>query len=169
MPVAFSMMETGVLGADRNAIAVSSAPLFAREADEPVTLLRNSGGKPVRVHGDLIAEGSSRTESAVAWHEVAVYRMGGGASAVAIRFMRGGGACAVHRARLFNTHDEAATWLEGFDPSCDLSAGFDVSDRRLNAAFVALKAASLRDQAERLDREYRALICEVLFRLETEA
>ncbi len=169
MSAAYSTPEASNAGMDRNALAVGSATLFARATGESVTLLRNSGGKPVRVHGDLIAEGSSRTVASTSWHEVAFYRMAGGATAVAIRFMRGGSACAVHRARLCTTNDEAATWLEEFDPSCDISADFDVSDRRMSAASVALKAASLRDRTERLDREYRALVSEVLFRLETEA
>jgi hypothetical protein len=38
----------------------------------------------------------------------------------------------------------------------------------LSAVCVAVKAAALRDQAERLDRAYRGLIGEVLFRLESE-
>jgi hypothetical protein len=65
--------------------------------------------------------------------------------------------------------DDAATWLETFDPIADLSADFDVSDIRLSAARVALKASALRDRAERLDRAYRVLVGEVLYRLATDS
>jgi hypothetical protein len=146
------------------------ATLYARQSGSGVTVLRNNGGKPLQFHGVMIAEGSSRGQGALAWHEVAIYRTESGSLAVAIRFMRAGsGECGVHRARIFERQDGALSWLEDFDPACDLSADFDVSDRRSSAATVALKAAFLRDRAERLERDYRALVGEMLFRLETES
>jgi hypothetical protein len=38
----------------------------------------------------------------------------------------------------------------------------------MSVAQVALKAAALRDRAERLARAYRVMVGELLFRLETE-
>jgi hypothetical protein len=131
--------------------------------------LRNSGGKPLRLHAELLAEGSSRQPGSSLWHETAIYRAQDGKFAVALRFLSAtGGEAGVHRARQFDTEDEAATWLEAFDPACDLDADFDVSDPRLSVALVALKAAALRDRAERLSRAYRVMVGELLFRLETE-
>ena len=148
-------------------LALPSRP--ARGGDPDSLLLRNAGGKPLRLRAELLAEGSSRVPEAAFWHEVALYRTDAGQTAVALRFMRPGGAeNGVHRARVFEDMDDAATWLECFDPAVDLSADFDVSDTRVSAACVALKAAALRDRAERLDRAYRGLVGEVLFRLESE-
>jgi hypothetical protein len=39
----------------------------------------------------------------------------------------------------------------------------------LSTASLAVKAASLRERAERLDRAYRGLVGEILFRLEADA
>ena len=143
-------------------------PLLAG-ADAPPLVLRNSGGKPLRQHAELLAEGSSRLAGATRWHETAIYRSTQGKFAVALRFLSATeGEAGVHRARLFDTEDDAASWLEAFDPACDLDADFDVSDQRISIALVALKAAALRDRAERLSRAYRVMIGELLFRLETE-
>ncbi len=174
MSVAYPMAATR--GIDPEAVSVPSAPnmvklpgFLGRGSDLALVVLRNSGGKPVRLHAELMAEGSSRYQGSMLWHELAIYRAEDGAVAVAVRFMAASGTEAgVHRALLFDTADAAANWLETFDPAFDLSADFDVSDTRVSVAAVALKAASLRDRAERLTREYRVLVGEVLFRLETE-
>jgi hypothetical protein len=174
MSAAFSQSQPDLDDADR-ALAVTDggrvlpmATLFTRGTDDLI-VLRNSGGKPLRVQGILIAEGSSRGPHSTAWHEIAIYRVASGGVAVAIRFLgASGAACGVHRARLFDSTDEACGWLESFEPAFDLGADFDVSDARASSAAVSLKAAALRDRAERLEREYRALVGEVLFRLETE-
>ena len=176
MSVAYSAAAAAFLEADGNQGAVLERPrllplpsLPPRGIDPGWVVLRNVGGKPLRLRAELLAEGSNRGPDSCAWHEVAIYRADGGAIAVALRFMRDGGAeTGVHRARLFADMDAAATWLEEFDPAGDLSAEFDVADTRVTAAGMALKAASLRDRVERLDRAYRGLIGEVLYQLETE-
>ncbi len=166
MSAAYSAASAAML---ERTLRLPLAGLPARGGDTESVLLRNVGGKPLRLHGELLAEGSTRMPEAACWHEIALYRTGSGQIAVALRFLRPGGAeTGVHRARVFEDMDSAASWLEGFDPAVDLSADFDVSDPRLSAACVAVKAAALRDRAERLDRAYRGLIGEVLFRLESE-
>jgi hypothetical protein len=135
----------------------------------PALVLRRSGGKPLRLQGEILAEGSSRRPGAASWHETAIYRTHDGACAVALRFLSAAGMeGGVHRARLFTTEDEAAIWLEHFDPTCDLDADFDVADPCMSVAKVALEAAALRDRAERIARAYRVMIGELLYRLETE-
>jgi hypothetical protein len=151
---------------------ISGLPLvwpYLAGGDVPPLLLRNSGGKPLRLQAEILAEGSSRRAGAAYWHETALYRTQDGKCAVALRFLSATGVEAgVHRARLFDTETEAASWLEGFDPACDLDADFDVSDPSMSVAQVALKAAALRDRAERLARAYRVMIGELLYRLEME-
>jgi hypothetical protein len=155
-------------GAERAALLPLAGAVSRGQAGGAV-LLRNAGGKPLRLRAELLAEGSSRGEGAGAWHELAIYRMESGQVAVALRLARQGGAeTGVHRARVFEDMDSASGWLEGFDPACDLSVDFDVADSRVSAAYVTLKAAALRDRAERLERAYRSLVGEMLFRLESE-
>ncbi len=142
----------------------------ARNAETGWKLLRNLGGRPMRLRAELLAEGSNRELGAPLWHEVALYRTDSGQIAVALRLLRADSVdLGVHRARLFDTLDAAASWLESFDTSADLAADFDVADRGLSAASVTLKAAALRERAEALDRAYRGLVGEILFRLETDS
>jgi hypothetical protein len=174
MSVAYSKVATRPAEAETvsgpaAAQGVTLAWPFMVGADAPPIVLRASGGKPLRLHGEVLAEGSSRLAGAARWHETAIYRTSEGKFAVALRFLSStAGEAAVHRARLFDTENDAASWLENFDPACDLDADFDVSDPRISIALVALKAAALRDRAERLSRAYRVMIGELLFRLETE-
>lgn|GEM_PF-5617013 len=138
----------------------------SRGAETGWLLLRTHGGRPLRLKAELLAEGSNRELGAPLWHEVALYRADSGEIAVALRVIRADALdLAVHRARLFDTLDAAVSWLENFDTSADLSADFDVADRGVSAASVTLKAAALRERAEQLDRGYRGLIGEILFRL----
>lgn len=133
-------------------------------------VFRNVGTKPLRLCVALLADGSNKLDGSIEWHEVSLYRAVSGQFAVALRFVRATSLeSTIHRARVFETMDDAATWLETFDPIADLSADFDVSDIRLSAARVALKASALRERAERLDRAYRVLVGEVLYRLATDS
>ena len=132
-------------------------------------LLRNIGGKPVRFRGVLLAEGSNFARGLALWHDIALYRVDGGQVAVALRLKRPGDAdLGVHRARVFEDLDAACSWLEHFDCTADLAAEFDVSDPTVSAARVTVQAAALRERAERLQRGYRGLVGEILFRLEAE-
>ena len=77
----------------------------------------------------------------------------------------GAASLGVHRARLFPHLDEAASWLESFDPAADMAVDFDVSDQAVSVASMALQAAALRERAVCLERAYRGLVGEVLFQL----
>ncbi len=171
MSVAFSAVacagEAELFSLEEGERLVNLAP-FSRGSEGGLVVLRNNGGKPLRLRGELLAEGSSRCAEERMWHEIALYQAADGAVAVAIRFFGGAAETGVQRARLFPTMDEACAWLEAFDPSFDLAADFDVADPGISVARVALKAAVLRDRAERLTRGYRGLVGEVLYRLETE-
>lgn len=135
----------------------------------PARVTLRAGGKPLRFQGEMLAEGSSRREHATAWHEVAVYRCEDGGFAAALRLRGQAGILTdTDRAQRFPDLDTLAGWLEHFDPAGDLKAGFDVADPDMSGAELAVKAASLRDRSDDLRRAYRALIGELLFRLETE-
>jgi hypothetical protein len=130
-------------------------------------VLRNMGSKPLRLRAEMLAEGGNNMPGSECWHEIAIYGTETGQVAVALRLLRAAaGDIGVHRAQIFEDIDAAATWLEQFDTSADLAPDFDVADRRQSTATVVLKAASLRERAERLDRAYRGLLGELLYRLE---
>lgn len=140
-------------------------------AEPPVTegsvTLRVSGGKPLRLAAHLLAEGTSWSPRAEAWHEVALYRRDTGEFAVALKtFKKAQGEADVYRAELFPNFEELVLWLEGFDPTADLTVDLDASDRRVSAAEIAMRAAALRQRADEITRQYHALIGEVLFSLD---
>jgi hypothetical protein len=134
--------------------------------DQPV-VLQVSGGKPLRLRGITLAEGQSWAPGTVAWHEVTLYRADTDEVAVAVRTLRKApGETDIHRAELFPTLGDALSWLEQFDPTQDLSVDLDASDRALSAIEIALRAAALRGRADEVARQWRALLGELLFRLD---
>ncbi len=137
--------------------------------DARTVLLRNSGARPLRVRGELLAEGSSMVAGLPCWHEISLYQCDDGQVAIAQRTRQShapeGG---TYRAVLRADMDAACAWLEGFDATADLDAGFDVADMSVSTTAIAVKAAALRDRVERVTREYRCLIGEVLYRLAAE-
>lgn len=143
-----------------------SAALEVGPGDEPVTL-RVSGAKPLHLRARLLAEGTSWTPGAPAWHEIALYQRAAGAFAIGLKTCHlAGGDSDLFHARLFPTLDEALAWLQDFDPTADLGADIDASDRRISTTDIALRAAALRQRADRVRLQYRSLIGELLYRLD---
>lgn len=136
--------------------------------------LRCGGGKPLRFDGELIAEASSQTSHSPLWHEIQIYECGTGGYVLGLRLCQAPepqaaqANAATSRALQFEDLDALALWLEQFDPTADLHAGFDVADPQAFAAEITLKAASFRERAALLRAAWRALIGELLYRLETE-
>lgn len=146
-----------------------SVPLAHAETAPPAMVaLREAGGKPLRFRGELLAEASSRRPHMALWHEIAVYRCEDGGIAVSLRLRGADGVAESDRARRFPSLDLAADWLAAFEPAADLRAGFDVADPAASGAEIAVKAASLRDRRDDLVRAYRAVVGELLYRIETE-
>jgi hypothetical protein len=145
-----------------------SASVLTRLEDSATEItLRQSGGKPLHIRADLLAECSSWSAGAPAWHELALYRRDTGAFAAAIKTCRApmGGSDVFH-ARLFADIEAALGWVQGFDPTGDLGADIDSSDRRISTTDIALRAATLRQQADRVQQQYRAMIGELLYRMD---
>jgi hypothetical protein len=134
--------------------------------DATVTL-RLSGGKPMHMRAELLAECSSWSAGAPAWQELALYRRDSGDFAAGIKTCRGpmGGSDVFH-ARVFADLDTALGWVQGFDPTADLGANIDSSDRRISTTDIALRAATLRQQADRVEQQYRAMVGELLYRMD---
>jgi hypothetical protein len=141
--------------------------LAPREAADGTVTLRVSGGKPVRMRADLLAECSSWSPGAPAWHEVVLYRREVGDYAVGLKTCRApAGEADVFHARIFPDLDAALNWLQAFDPTSDLGVDIDASDRRISTTDIALRAAALRQRTDRVDLQYRAMIGELLYRMD---
>jgi hypothetical protein len=143
--------------------------LLPPDGGEGVVTLRISGGKPIRMRAELLAEASSWTAGATTWHELALYRRETAGFAVGITTCRGtAGTGSVCHARTFPDLDAALTWLEEFDPTADLDVDIDASDRSISTAEIALRGAALRQRADRLVLQYRSMIGELLYRLDVD-
>lgn len=151
---------------DRSAQMVLDAPSQGEESYAPV-VLKISGGKPMRMRARLVAEGTSWALGTAAWNEVAIYQRDQGDIAVSIKtFKKAATDTDVFHAEVFPNFEEACGFLESFDPSSDMSAGIDASDRSVSGAEIALRAAALRQKADDVVRRYRSLVGELLFRLD---
>jgi hypothetical protein len=129
--------------------------------------LRISGSKPLRVRGELLAECSSWSSGAPAWHELVLYRSDAAGFAVGIKTCRGPmGASDVFHARMFPDLDAALTWLQAFNPTADLGADIDSSDRRISTTEIALRAATLRQVADRVEQQYRVMTGELFYHID---
>jgi hypothetical protein len=126
-----------------------------------------SGGKPLRLTGRLIAECSSWSANVLYWHDLTIYQCDGGNICVGLRSCReSSGEHDVFQARSFLTVDAAMSWLLEYDPTADLPVDIDVSDRRISAVEIALRAAVLRQRTDRLQLQYRSMIGELLYQLD---
>ena len=144
----------------------AGTPAVSEAGDGTVTL-RLSGGKPMHMRAELLAECSSWSAGAPAWHELALYHRDAADFAVGLKTCRGpmGGSDVFH-ARVFADLDAALGWVQSFDPTADLGADIDSSDRRISTTDIALRAATLRQQADRVEQQYRAMVGELLYRLD---
>ncbi len=142
------------------------APRSIKRKPQSVTL-QVSGGRPLRLRGELLAEGNSWCRGTEAWHEVALYRREQEEVAVAIRtFRKAEGSADIHRAELFPNLDEAMAWLIAFDPTADLQVDLDCADRAVSTVMITLRAATLRQRADAVARQYHALLGEMLLQLD---
>jgi hypothetical protein len=76
------------------------------------------------------------------------------------------GAGDVFHARIFPDLDAALGWLQAFNPTADLDADIDSSDRSISTTDIALRAATLRQQTDRVEQQYRVMIGELLYRMD---
>ena len=134
---------------------------------EGAVLLRQSGGKPLRIRGELLAECTSRTPAGPTWQDLQIYSCDDGHVAVALRTCRDTRhESDVFHAHLFESLEKALGWLQTFDPTVDLVADLDASDRRISATEIALRAAALRQRADWVEMQYRSMIGELLFQFD---
>jgi hypothetical protein len=131
-----------------------------------VVTLRISGGRPIRFIAQLFAKASSWNEGSPAWHEMALYRCESGSCGVSITTCRSpAGDSDVCHAEIFTDLDAAIQWIQAFDPTSDLSADIDASDRRISCIDIALRASALRQRSDRVRLQYQSMVGELLYRM----
>lgn len=135
------------------------------EFGQSVTL-RAGNGRALRMRAVLLAEASNATSRLRDWHEVSLWRRQDGEIVLALRtHLRGGPEAERCRVLPFPDLEQAMRWLEEFDPLQDLQAVFDAFDPQLIPFEATLRAAALRQRAERLQHDWRALAGGLLFEL----
>jgi hypothetical protein len=138
------------------------------DTEDSLVTLRLSGGKPMHLRATLVADCSSFSAGAPAWHELALYSRADGGYAASMRTCRAPmGRSDVFHAHLFPDLEKVLDWVEQFDPTCDLDADIDSANRQISTTDIALRAATLRQHADRVSQQYRAMIGELFYRMET--
>jgi hypothetical protein len=125
-----------------------------------------SGGKPIRFRGSLLVEASSWTTEAPVWHEIVLYERDTMDYIAGIKTCRSPASNDVFHATAFGELESVLTWIEEFDPMADLVADLDASDRRISTTDIALRAAALRQRADRVVLQYRTMVGEILYRID---
>jgi hypothetical protein len=139
---------------------------LASDLDDAVTL-RTTGGKPLRIRAELLAEARTWRAGAHSWHELLLYRRESGDYAVGLKSCSDEpGAGDVFHAQLLPDLESALSWIQAFDPTADLTADIDASDRKISATDIALRAAALRQRADQVATRYRTMVGELLYRID---
>jgi hypothetical protein len=70
---------------------------------------------------------------------------------------------------MFTRFEDAAVWLESFDPTTELRASIRTEGRKLSTLDAVLRSVSLQHRADQVMRAYQSLIGELLYRISTSA
>jgi hypothetical protein len=68
-----------------------------------------------------------------------------------------------------DTLDEAAAWLEGFDPRQDVAVDLPLDEPCVAMADLGIRAAALRLRLDEATRQYRAVLGDLLYALKLPA
>lgn len=129
----------------------------------PKTVLRRTGKKTLRFAGSCLAEATGYQRAATHWYEIGLYQRDVGGVVAAIRhFHKSEQQRDRFIAERFETVEAAAAFLETYQPSIELSVGFDPASPALSAAEVTILAAGLRARQAEYCHSYDAVCGDVL-------
>lgn len=130
--------------------------------------LRRSGQSPYRFKGDTIVESTGYYAGSRLWHEINIHKNSKGSYVLDLRvFKKRDDDKDVFRVKTFSTIDEVKSYLEAYNPSDDVKITFDSSDDALSTSQLTLHAVSLRQATSEAERDYHALVGDLLYQLES--
>ncbi|MGL4239971.1 MAG: hypothetical protein ACRCTI_02540 [Beijerinckiaceae bacterium] len=138
-----------------------AAPLAAAAASAAAPserfVLRRSGARPLTFTGMLLLEHTARDRDAhERRHAIRVYETSGGRMIVAIELSLPSGEGIAHGVVAeLETLQQAADFLDAYDPAGQAALALSVDDRDADAFSIGRMAESLRADAERLRNDFQ--------------
>lgn len=146
---------------------VDAGIYYNRLTLDGVLTVSTSDGKPMNMRAERLAQCTSWSTGALAWHELALYRRDTANFAIALRTCRGPmGSSDVFHARIFKTLEAALAWLQAFSPVADLGAAIEAPEGTVNLGGNAIRATDPHQNAEQVEQRYRVMINELVGRMD---
>lgn len=135
------------------------------EGDPAVFTLRRTGRRPLRFQGWQLVEASGHVAGVPVWHELNLFQTQAGAIVTELVIRRPGlKERDLNRVTVHDDLSAAAGWLEEQDPVADIPPSVDL-DGGGGMAAAAFQIVALRQLCGRVERDYRALVADVLYAL----
>ena len=129
----------------------------------PHQLLRRTGLRPFAFSGVTVATVCGVTPALPYWYELNVHRSATGSYVSDIRlFRKGSDQPDLFRVAEHADLDATVGHLEGYDPAGDLELAADLLDDAPSNAALALRAAKLQIEVNRITEHYRSMVCQLL-------
>ena len=142
-----------------------NAPITATGSIEHYCL-RRTGARPVQFDGMLFAGMTGWNANSEMWHEINLYKRSDGIIIVDLRVFKK----APDRKDCFHvvqcdTLDEAATWLQAYDPGADIEIEIELDNPAMSLADLTVQAADLKIHLAEVDKQYRSLIGDLFYQI----
>ncbi len=142
----------------------------AAEPPPPDTLvtLRRTGLRPVSFRGVELCHDMSYRVGTPLWYEINVFHVVSGGYVVDIRmFTKSEGEQDKFTVQVVGSLEEAADFLEGYEPARDVAVDVNFDDPSKTLAELAFEALALRARTENARAQYQGLLSEIFAQLET--
>lgn len=144
------------------------APTPAPPAMGQVVRLRRTGERPLVFRGEEICCATSYVAGPPFWYEINVFRTGNDTFVADIRmFTKSENEKDRFVSHHAETFDEALSWLESYDPAGDIRVDLPLDDPHMPIAELGLRAAAVRLKVAEARRQYRDLLGDMLYALDS--
>lgn len=131
--------------------------------------LRRTGERPLAFEGVEVCSAMSYIPGAPLWYEINVYRTASDSFIANVRmFTRSENEKDRFSAYEASSFDEAMFWLENYDPAEDIRADLPLDNSDVSVVELGLKAAAVKMKLSEARRQYRDLLGEIFYAVETQ-
>lgn len=128
--------------------------------------LRRTGARPYQFAGREVAHVTGWNETSHLWHEINLFRDNQGRFVVDLRvFKKSTADQDMFHVVMVDSIDEAAAWLENYDPQQDVKVDIDFDGNTASMAEIALQAADLQLRILDAKRQYAAIVGDLFYAL----
>jgi hypothetical protein len=155
------------MSAALNQTSATGYPMAAAPSANLVTL-RRTGERPLSFNGVEVCSAMSYMSGTPLWYEVNVYRTSSDSFVANVRmFTKSDNDKDRFSAYEASSFDEALFWLENYNPADDIRADLPLDDTEVPVIELGLKAAAVRMRLSEARRQYKDLLGEIFFAIES--